>query len=267
MFKDLFKADQLIPEPFKEFLPFVSPSGLRVIHKTDVLNLTLKSVAQSLDSEKYRVAVNQTEILLQKFGFTQGVSIKPQIEPQFKLNPGNPCTLQKEVGEKILELYFFLIHSPAPLFLDFRSQHFGWDEQNKILHWVPSRIWHDRSDFFRTSVVALYQSFFSESTLVGTPGVSLYQWKTKASPGFVERIASLLQRHFGSAAHTPHQFSIHHFRTTFHEVFEEGIKSRSKFHPELAFLGTTLAGLYTTLEMINTPLDVAASYQRITGRI
>jgi hypothetical protein len=75
---------------------------------------------------------------------------------------------------------------------------------------------------------------------------------------------ALMRKHFGDAESSAVSFSIAHFRSTFHLVFEEAIASKSRFHPELPFIGAALAGLYVTLEKIGVPLNVARAYSKVS---
>jgi hypothetical protein len=264
LISDLFNLDKLIPGPFREFLPFVSPSGLRVIHKEDVLKMALKSVRLSLDSAQYRSEVTKTSLLLTDFGLSKRIIIHEDLSQNPPLIWEKRSDDEKKmIGERILELYFFLVHSNAPLFLDLRNSHFSWNSAEQILYWRPSKIWHNCTSDFKEQIIALYKYFFKENTLKSGPGIPLYRWKSTPSEGYDDRISELLNKHFGSASNSLTLFSIQHFKDTFHLIFEEGIKSRSRFHPELTFLGTTLAGLYYTLEHAGTPLDVKSSYLRV----
>ncbi|RYZ88443.1 MAG: hypothetical protein EOP04_09385 [Proteobacteria bacterium] len=58
-----------------------------------------------------------------------------------------------------------------------------------------------------------------------------------------------------------------HFKETFGLIFQEAIASKSKFHPELSFLGATLATLYVTLELLDQELPVREIYQNQHGQI
>ena len=259
-----YAASKLVPQAFREFLPFVSPAGLRVIHKEKVLSIALKSAAQTLNASSFDSAFQAIEATLARG------HLKDRVRATRDSSDGIPIheyllraseAERVHSGESILRLYFLMIQHPVPLFLDLRPSHFRWDaSENKIL-WTPSRLWFERSDLFFNKVKALYKGFFDHEAASTRAGLELYAWESTPSDGFSDRIEVLMRRHFGDASSQSILFSMRHFKDTFHLVFEEAIKSQTRLHPELTFLGTTLAGLYLTLELHNVPLNVAQSYR------
>ncbi len=250
---------QMVPKAFREFLPFVSPSGLRVVHKEKVLGLALEIVGRTANQKRYEDEKAQVAAALRASGLDIDVGPPPPESAWAEIAPED----RKAAGEALLTLYFHLVFAPGPLFLDLRPGHLGWDSGRKRLRWEPSRLFHLPSEDFRSRVTDLYRGFFARDALATKRGIDLYQWESDPVPGFEARMENLMRSHFGDAESKDVLFSMPHFRDTFHLIFEEAIQSRSRFHPELTFLGTTLAGLYLSLEKIAVPLDVVRAYRRV----
>ncbi|MBC7384896.1 MAG: hypothetical protein H7301_01890 [Cryobacterium sp.] len=252
-------AALLVPKPFQEFLPYVSPSALRVVHKDKVLGLALEIAARTVKSPSTE-DWKPIELAFRASG--SKIRIDSQSGTGFKsISEGD----RTRAGELLLELYFHLIHQPTPLELDLRPTHFSFHSVEKTLVWNPSRLRHIRTPEFQSRVIDLYRGFFFDDAKAAARGLELYRWETTPKPGYDERMEKLLRIHFGDARSKPVLFEISHFKETFHLIFEEAIESRTRFHPELTFLGTTLTGLYMSLEQLAVPLDVRAAYLRATG--
>ncbi|MBL7716333.1 MAG: hypothetical protein JNL01_12780 [Bdellovibrionales bacterium] len=256
----------MVPAAFREFLPFVSTSALKVIHKERVLAIALKSAAQTLNDSRYLEAIDlirkQVEASALNLPVRVAVDPKDGIELAAHLQTATPEN-RKVIGETILQLYFLMVEYPVPFFLDLRPQNFRWEPQSNTLIWTPSRLWFERSDGFRERVRNLYQGFFRWDSEKTRAGLELYAWEALVSDGYFSRVNALLNQHFGDANSKEVEFSISHFKSTFTLLFEETIRNRSRLHPELTFIGTALAGLYVTLEKIGTPLNVAKSFHSV----
>lgn len=256
-------AAHLVPKAFREFLPFVSPSGLRVVHKEKVLGLALEIVGRTANQKRFEEETAQATDSLRASGLDIDVGPATPETAWAEISPSD----RKAAGEALLTLYFQLVFAPGPLFLDLRPGHLGWDSKRKRLLWEPSRLFHRPSEDFRSRVTDLYCGFFRRDAAATRRGIDLYQWESDPAHGFETRMESLMRSHFGDAESKEVLFSMTHFRETFHLIFEEAIQSRSRFHPELTFLGTALAGLYLSLEKIAVPLDVVGAYRRVVASL
>ncbi len=264
-------AARLVPKPFRDFLKLVSPSALGVIHKERVLKLALKIAQQSFSTQSDKKEYQATRTRLSHSGLAIQLVDSAEwdrlIGSGSALLPLDSLEAKQKVsaGQRILELYFFLIHEATPLELDLRPHHFLWDDVRGVLHWKPSSLFLNRSEDFRQRVIGLYSSFFTNDSAGRLLGLSLYRWECEPKEGYDERIEFLMRKHFGSAVNESVRFSSSGFRETFHLIFTEAVQYKSRFHPELTFLGTTLAGMYVTLEKLGCELDVAKAYFRVKG--
>jgi len=248
-------AEKLVPAPFREFLPYVSANALGVIHKEKVLGLALDIVGKYVSGRQFEDDVRETT----KFFDSPRFSVVERLDETTPLGELLPED-RSLAGVAILEIYFRMIRFPIPLYLDLRPGGFGWDPAHSRLLWKPNRLRLHPSEEFRDRVRNLYRGFFIDDSEATKRGVELYRWESSPSDGFDSRIGALLAQHFGDARHSHIRFDTVHFRRTFALIFDEAIRSESRFHPELTFLGTALAGLYVSLKTIAEPLDVAKAY-------
>jgi hypothetical protein len=251
-------AVRLTPEPFRDFLPYVSFSALKVIHTGKVLKRGLE-VAQHHGSEAARRRAAQTLTASLR---TAGLDIQIDTSPVVGLDAGalGPET-RAAIGARVLGLYFHQLYGQGPWFLDLRPRHFAWDDARRALTFFPSGLWYEPEPDFRRRVQSLYEGFYRQDQPALATGIELYGWDSRPVAGFAGRIERLLREHFGPGDAPEMRFSIADFRSTFDRIFRETADSQGKLHPELAFLGVGLVGLYLTLESLQVPLNPRRAFE------
>ncbi len=252
-------AARLAPEPFRDFLPYASPSALKVIHATQVVRKSLE-VAQhvSRPAERAREA-SRLQTSLVAAGLADELLVASQPLPRL-VSAELPEEERRLIGERVLALYFHLLHHDGALFLDLRPRHFSWDPSTRRLSFYPTSLWYRPEPEFLQRLRSLYVGFYDDDAAELARGVELYQWQCQPAPGFAQRIERLLRAHFGPGNQREMRFEIAHFRTTFDAIFQEAAHSKARLHPELTFLGVELIGLYLMLESLNVPLDPRAAF-------
>jgi hypothetical protein len=254
-------AARLAPEPFRDFLPYAAPSALKVVHAKQVLSRALDVTRSVADQATRLREAGRLQESLVAAGFGLDLQISPQ--PNLGLAPSELGEQERVLlGERVLTLYFHLLRWDGPLFLDLRPRHFGKIANRQQLAFYPSSLWCRPEPEFMERLRALYLGFYRNDRAALARGIELYRWQSSPSAGFEARIERLLRAHFGSADSSATRFSIAHFRATFDAIFEEVAASGAKLHPDLAFLGVELVGLYLTLESLNVPLDVRRVFDR-----
>ncbi len=249
-------AMSVTPESFKGFIPYASPSSLQVIFPTEVLELALKIAKRSVQG-----GVSSSELPAHWLERMRGAGI----EVVFGSVQGLKVDLlsleeRTEVGEKLLEFYFLSQQLDGPLFLDIRPDQLEWTRETRVLKVKAGGLVHHPSTLFRESVQALYRGFYFDDPAATAQGVQLYAWKNTGNPRLLEKMDQLLKKHFGQGDQDSVRFSISHFKESFHAIFEAAKTEKSKFHPELTFLGVMLVTLYLTLESLDVPLGVRKTY-------
>lgn len=258
-------ALRLAPEPFRDFLPYASPSALQVIHAPQVLKRALE-VAQRFSQTSGRERhVAALEAALAGAGLESELGVVKV--PGARLDAAALDESERRlVGQRVLALYFHLLHWQGPLFLDLRPRHLSWDAQERRLLFHPSSLWCRPDAEFMRRLRALYSGFYEDDGAALEEGIELYSWQSEPKAGFAQRIRHLLRAHFGPADASSVTFSISHFRATFDAIFKEAAASRARLHPDLTFLGVELVGLYLTLESVGVPLDARVEFERARGR-
>ena len=254
-------AQRLAPEPFRDFLPYTSASALKVIHVTQVARRAIdvaRHASTNLDRDRHAAELHAS---LNAAGLGDQLSVAT--EPTARLNSAKLNEVERRlVGERVLALYFHLLHWDGPWFLDLRPRHFGWDRAKARLTFTPSSLWYQPEPDFVRRVRSLYAGFYRKDPSELAAGIELYRWDSKPSAGFEQRVETLLREHFGPGDASEICFSIAHFRATFDAIFHEAASSRAKFHPDLTFLGVELIGLYLTLESLAVPLSPRRAFDK-----
>jgi len=254
-------AARLAPEPFRDFLPYTSASALKVIHRAQVLRRSIEVARHVADQHARSRAAKLLQDSLHAAGLDTDLRVLS--EPSAGLDAAELSERERGmIGERVLSLYFHLLHWDGPLFLDLRPRHFLWVAERNQLCFFPSSLWCAPDADFTQRLRALYAGFYRGDKQALARGIELYRWDCSPSDGFTERIEHLLRRHFGAAGASTTHFSIAHFRATFDAIFEEVAASDAKLHPDLTFLGVELVGLYLTLESLNVPLDAKRAFER-----
>lgn len=256
--------EKLVPKPFREFLPYVSISGLKVVHKEEVLKIALNaaknyfSEPSEKDLKKVQNTFNENPFLKKHFELSLE---NKESEDSFNIQE-LPNADQKKIGEILLTLYFFMIFNPeVPTSLDLRLKHFSWDKKNKILKMSFPKLSFQQTKSFSHGIQNMYEGFFQDDSKKTKEGLKLFAYGSKGDSAYFDRMEKLLKKHFGDARSQSVSFTIQQFKETFHLVFEEAIQSQARFHPELTFIGTTLVGLYLSLEKTNLKFNVVQCFE------
>jgi hypothetical protein len=251
-------ASRLAPEPFRDFLPYASPSALKVIRPAQVLRRAL-DVAQNVSrpAERAREAERLRASLAQA-GLDGELQVAAEPGPALTLD-GASAEERVMIGQRVLALYFHQLFWDGPIFLDLRPRSFGWNAERQVLSFYPSSLWCRPDAEFMRRLRSLYAGFYDADPARLAEGLELYRWECEPSQGFTARMQLLLQSHFGPPSGEV-QFAISHFRGTFDSIFKEAARSRACLHPDLTFLGVELVGLYLTLEALNVPLEPRAAF-------
>lgn len=162
--------------------------------------------------------------------------------------------LKKLQGERILHLYFRQWLVSDGLFLDLRANRFGlWEDE---LGYYPNGLWVSLRPEFRTGMLALYQSFYSDDEQAFDQALrTMGLLQPGLSDAAETELKALLHRHFG-IEQTNQVFRIDDFKASFDELFEFFIANDCSLHSDFVFVGFYLITLYLTLEQLGQPYDV-----------
>ena len=282
-------AMKATPEAFRVFIPYVSPSSLHVVHGTEVLKKAVEIARNTMAGPKQEPSSNfspEMKASLKSAGIQLSVALPgPSLGSRLRLDSfaglsaglsadlsaGLTAETRREIGRRILIVYFTTLKYSTFYYLDLQLEHFHWSETDQTLTFSPSNFGFVPSEDFREKLLKLYHGFYFNDSQATSAGVSLYAWKTKVKDGFSGRMETLLRKHFGESLNqaqneTLVSFSIEHFKSSFHAVFEEAQSSDAKFHPELTFVGVMLVTLYLSLEALGEKYPVNEVYYSIFQR-
>lgn len=254
----------LVPEPFREFLPYASPNAVRVIHFAQVGQAVGRAAVRSLSESAHRENVER--IARDPFFSRSGIAVSVERRPDSGAALSSFSEAERiEIGNSILRVYFGCLRGEIDFPLDFRPSHFEWDSDGRRLKWYPSRLASPLDPEFRSALCSLYRGFFEDDPEASRRGLGLYAWKTPVDARYFEKVEEVLRAHFGDARSEPILFSMEHFKQSFKRLFDVAIAERAKLHPELSLIGVGLAGLYVSLEELGVPLDVRSAYRSVFG--
>lgn len=164
---------------------------------------------------------------------------------------GEPPLEPREVGERVLTLYFHQLFADDRALLDLRPARFGAVDGG--LGWDPRPLWVAWDAEFVAGLRALYRGFYEDDDASFESGL--------ARLGIGCARETFLS-HFGDGDQRAVRFEVAHFTESFHETFVRCRDAGASLHADFVPLGLYLATLYDHLEPLGVPLDVRAAYER-----
>ena len=171
-------------------------------------------------------------------------------------------SLTKEMGEKILKIYFSqFFEEDLAVHLDFGARSFY---SNQKLVWIPSRLHYQFSKPFLKGVQSLYKGFYFDQPVDFENGLKLLGIiKTGMSEEKKQKVINLFLNHFGEGKVNPVQFSSESLQKSFNAIFSFFLQEDIELNPEFAVLGINLVTLYLTLEEIPFALNVREAFLEV----
>jgi hypothetical protein len=171
--------------------------------------------------------------------------------------------LEAKDAEKILTIYFYQWFDESPVVhVDFRSEHFS---GGPVLRWKPSALRFSFSKEFKIGVRNLYAGFYLNDDSRFEKGLfGLAILNETMSENTRSEIKEVFLNNFGGARDAKVSFSLKDLRVSFEKIFKSFLKNKVTFNPEFSVLGLNLVTLYLCLENFESPLDVKASFLRVS---
>jgi hypothetical protein len=238
-----------IPEPLREFLPYLSPQAFKVVPWLELAKKSLTLATQSRETFELSPII--------------GVELCGQFSEQSVALDSVALSDQtrREIGQRILKLYFMNILSAKSVWIDFRAQSFRWDELKNQLLWRPTRLSLHWDLGFSRHANALYEAYYTgdhshlRETLTALGFVS-----AEESESSLSNFLLVLEKHFGPGDQSEVAFSSRKLAGTLHALFLELQQRGARLKPDFAFLGIMLATMTLTLESLRASLDVRAAF-------
>lgn len=161
----------------------------------------------------------------------------------------------REIGHRILEIYFGQLFQSERAILDLRAQSLALSEPGR-LHWHPSALYIEWEPRFLEAVRDLYVGFYLDDE--GRFDRALLALDMGDS---ADVLISLLGRDDPRNA----RFESAAFRANFHEMFVSYRDRGTALHRNFLALGVYLICLYDALECLGGRFDVRAAIERARG--
>lgn len=168
-------------------------------------------------------------------------------------------------GEQIFELFFRGLLLTQRTNLDFRSGRFSFSKDILRPHgaWELSRFYLQYNPEFSKSMTLFFQGYYEQRPKVFRQSL--------INLGFIGQeqdsaeIEKILQGYFGEPTDSPTEFKLASFKKSFLSLFNYLGKHNKKIPANFVWMGLCLAGIYETLESLNSSYSARAAYHRVMG--
>ena len=255
-------AFSFLPRGFGSLLDYISPAAFDVIDWKAALRKTGKiSKELVFETSVERVKLEFAEHLPPGFKFSDKSLSGTVQETPFNQNS------KKELGQKILVLYFQQIFSSNEVFLDLRKERFSRSQTEtgeQTLCWKPNGLWIEFSSEFLKGLRLLYKGFYEQNENFLNQGLHMLGLYSEAmSPQARLELRGLLESHFGQGRTDPMKFEVANFMSSFDNLFLFLKKNKLKLSEDFLFLGIYILTLYLHLEFLGQSFDVADAFGRV----
>lgn len=246
----------ILPKSIRPLLDLVGPSFFKAIPWRDLSargKIILAHLAGNDSAQRSLAGLRLTELLV-------GHPVRLTSDQHEKLSI-NDTTQKRLFGEAILELYFLQLKNEQGMFLDLRAQRFS--EIKKELYFTGSNLWIQMPDFFRKSLLDLYQGFYqSDAELFDRALTNIGLMNVEMTSDQKKEIRDLFLQYFGDGQQDEVQFSTEKFVRDFENIFRFIIDHKLKISADFLYLGIYLASLFHNLQSLGIPLNVRESYRK-----
>jgi hypothetical protein len=235
------------------------------MHVEAVISRAVSIASSRFQSAELRTRSEALSVIIKDANLDSQIRIVPELKSGTALKEQAALSpeIRRDIGERVLKLYFAMTCRGGPLFLDLRPKYFGWNDG--FLEFAPLNLSIVPDTVFSERIADLYAGFYRYDEVRFERGLELYAWKCEPRAGYLERLRILLRKHFGAAERGTMRFQVDNFRTTFHSIFVAATEEKAKFHPDLAFLGAALVGVYLTLELLDSDVSPYSAYENATS--
>jgi hypothetical protein len=232
-------------------LDFVSPAFFKIIPPLELVGQATALAKRTQNHILYST-------LVENFCLSERVSIlssgMKQDEGRQPFTQLNDLSSEErcELSALIVDLYFAQLYAGQHMLLDLRLSRFNCSQGSWI--WSPAPLIGEFDPKFLAAMCHLYEGFYFEKheTMTHALGDLGLEW---AFDTFIH--------HFGEGDQTRVEFKISHFVQTFHDIFMSAKEKKKSLKGDFVQLGVALGLMYETLEKLDEPVNVRASFHRI----
>ncbi len=183
-----------------------------------------------LDEAGWRAALSK-----EKMGDLSGLQIPP-----------------REIGARVLELYFHQLFDEAPTLLEINSKRLG--QQDGTLYWSGGNLFIEWDRAFLAQLRELYVAYYKDEK---------DRFRSALEPLGLSAAEDELRTHFGGQNARAVEFNLGTFRSTFIAILKRCRDAGARLHPDFIPLGIYLACLYEHMEALGGTFDVKSAFDKV----
>lgn len=155
----------------------------------------------------------------------------------------------REVGSRVLRLYFHQLFDPSPTLLELHSRTFA--QKDGELDWSGGNLFVEWNGEFITPLRELYVGYYQGDSA---------RYRAALEPLGLTAAEEELKRQFGGADPGNVTFDLAEFRSTFIAILKRCRDAGARLHPDFIPLGIYLACLYEHMAALGGAYDVRAAF-------
>jgi hypothetical protein len=234
---------------FSEFLDYISPSALAVIRPSDALSIVQQLITSSRNKDMFRQQIDRLNVRFNSYG-VRVESFQADDEVY------DARALDRRFGEQVLKIYFSQLMNDDICLFDLRLSRFR--KADALIRWNPSQFYYQWSPDFLKAVRSLYRGYYQGN---------LGEWQQGLKDLNLEPVEAYLRKHFDGAESSEVNFTLRHFRESFHDIFNACKVHHVTLHKDFIALGVCLAALYENLDQIDQALDVKTVFSDVVSAV
>lgn len=239
---------------WSHFYDYASPALFDVIPARALLAQSRELLSNRSDAQRFRDVREDIGTLLRRRNIEVELTDGLQSHDETAL-VDLPESVRREVGQRILEIYFTQVFGSDDALLDLRRQKLARGAEGQ-LRWRPGALYVRWQPDFLEGIRGLYSGFYLPDETAFDAALGRLNMGDAA-----DALRDLLGRDDPRSA----RFSVAAFHSSFHTLFvtyrERGLALHRNFLP----LGVYLMCLYDALESLGVELDVKAAFDRAQG--
>lgn len=240
--------------PWSHFLDYASPAFFEVMPARALFAQGKEFVANASSSERFAAVREQVSQSLRQREVDVELSSPGNRDPGASLSTLAEST-RREMGHRILEIYFIQLLAGEHSILDLRSESFS-SASGGALRWHPRAFYLRWEPAFLTGLRELYAGFYLDDQDRFESGLQALG---------LEGSGDVLLSHLGGNDQRNVRFDTRAFDSSFHETFLRCRERGVALHRNFVALGVYLVCLYDVLEFLAVPFDVRSAFEHAYG--
>ncbi len=249
---------QFVPKEYRLLLDYISPAAFKVVDWKGAMTQFMALSKHTFD-KSFLKELAEANVKL----FSSQVQLKNLQGTEEMHFEGSELT-KTQFAELILDIYFSQFFSGSGVLLDLRLKHF--ENKNGYVIFDPGSFVHSFKTKFRRGMLEIYRGYYQNRPEKMESGMLAVGLIKNSDPAEIEETKEILFSHFGEANKSQVEFSLEHFKRSFHDLFLYLKQKDIRLTSDFLFLGTYLVTLYLALSKIGTPVNVKKVFEQAWER-